>query len=388
MLNQALLSGIVKRPPQIDPETGLDKNRVVIGMSGGVDSTVAAYLLKAEGYDVIGITMKLWDDPSEDFAENYGGCCSLSAVEDARRVAAALEIPFYVVNFKAPFKEKVMDYFVDSYKDGETPNPCVMCNKYIKFDKLLLKAKELGAYYVATGHYAKIEFDAQVGRYKLMRSKEMSKDQTYMLANFTQDQLAHTLMPIGAYDSKEAVRAIAERLDFVVARKPDSQEICFIPDDDYARFLRDNLDTPIVEGNFVDQSGKILGRHKGIVYYTVGQRKGLGVTFGKPMYVVGVKPQLNEVVLGPDEEVFSATLFAREVNWISFERVDAPIKVGAKIRHTKKEAPALLEPLADGRYRVTFDEPQRAVTPGQAVVFYVGDEVIGGGFIDKAEANN
>lgn len=383
MLNQALLSGIVKRPPQIDPETGLDKNRVVIGMSGGVDSTVAAYLLKAEGYDVIGITMKLWDDPSEDFAENYGGCCSLSAVEDARRVAAALDIPFYVVNFKAPFKDKVMDYFVESYQVGETPNPCVMCNKHIKFDKLLLKAKELGAYYVATGHYAKIEFDPSVGRYKLIRSKEMSKDQTYMLANFTQEQLAHTLMPIGAFESKEQVRAIAEKLDFVVARKPDSQEICFIPDDDYARFLRDNLEAPIVEGNFVDRAGNVLGKHKGIIYYTVGQRKGLGVTFGKPMYVVGVNPQRNEVVLGPDEEVFSKAFVAREVNLISFEAIAEPLRVGAKIRHTKKEAPATLIPLGGDRYRVEFDEPQRAVTPGQAVAFYIGDEVIGGGFIDK-----
>lgn len=383
MLNQALLSGIVMRPPQIDPETGLDKNRVVIGMSGGVDSTVAAYLLKAEGYDVIGITMKLWDDPSEDFAENYGGCCSLSAVEDARRVAAALDIPFYVVNFKAPFKDKVMDYFVESYQVGETPNPCVMCNKHIKFDKLLLKAKELGAYYVATGHYAKIDFDPNVGRYKLIRSKEMSKDQTYMLANFTQEQLAHTLMPIGAFESKEQVRAIAERLDFVVARKPDSQEICFIPDDDYARFLRDNLEAPIVEGNFVDRAGNVLGKHKGIIYYTVGQRKGLGVTFGKPMYVVGVNPQRNEVVLGPDEEVFSKAFVAREVNLISFEVITEPLRVGAKIRHTKKEAPATLTPLGGDRYRVEFDEPQRAVTPGQAVAFYIGDEVIGGGFIDK-----
>ncbi len=381
MINQAVLADIVQRPPLIDPITGLDKNRVVIGMSGGVDSTVAAYLLKAQGYEVIGITMKLWDDPSEAYAENYGGCCSLSAVEDARRVAAALQIPFYVVNFKAPFKEKVMDYFVDSYRVGETPNPCVMCNKYIKFDKLLLKAKELGAYYVATGHYAKIEWDATVNRYKLMRSKELSKDQTYMLANFTQEQLAHTLMPIGAFSSKQEVREIAQKLDFVVARKPDSQEICFIPDDDYVRFLRDQLETPVVEGNFIDREGNVLGRHKGIIYYTVGQRKGLGVTFGKPMYVVGVNHKTNEVILGPDEEVFSQSFIARDVNLISFASITAPLRVGAKIRHTKKEAPALLEPLENGDYLVTFDEPQRAVTPGQAVAFYIGDEVVGGGFI-------
>lgn len=383
MLNRELLSKIHQRPAEIDPVSGLDKNRVVIGMSGGVDSTVAAYLLKAQGYDVIGITMKLWDDPNEVFVENYGGCCSLSAVEDARRVAASLEIPFYVVNFKAPFKDKVMDYFVDSYLVGETPNPCVMCNKHIKFDKLLLKAKELGAYYVATGHYAKIDFDQISRRYKLLRSKELSKDQTYMLANFTQEQLPHTLMPIGAYESKEEVRQIAEKLDFVVARKPDSQEICFIPDDDYARYLRDSLETPIVEGNFVDRSGKVLGKHKGIIYYTIGQRKGLGVTFGKPMYVVGVNHLANEVVLGIDEEVFSSSFVAREVNFISFEELLEPLRVFAKIRHTKKEAPALLEPLGDGLFRVTFDEPQRAITPGQAVVFYIGEEVVGGGFISS-----
>ncbi|MCK8058920.1 MULTISPECIES: tRNA 2-thiouridine(34) synthase MnmA [unclassified Fusibacter] len=361
----------------------LDKKKVVIGMSGGVDSTVAAYLLKEQGYEVIGVTMKLWDDPNDEYVENYGGCCSLSAVEDARRVAASLDIPFYVVNFKAPFKEHVIDYFVDSYEEGETPNPCVMCNKYIKFDKLLQKAKELGAYYVATGHYAKIVHDEESNRYKLMRSKEMSKDQTYMLTNFTQDQLAHTLMPIGEFETKEEVRQIAEKLDFVIARKADSQEICFIPDNDYANFLVKNIEEMVPEGNFVDLDGNVLGRHRGIIYYTVGQRKGLGMTFGKPMYVVAINHVTNDVILGSNDDVFAKGLIAREVNWISFDELNGEMQIAAKIRHTKRESPAVIRPLGNGKYEVIFDEPQRAITPGQAVAFYVGDEVIGGGFIES-----
>lgn len=362
----------------------LNKNRVVIGMSGGVDSTVAAYLLKKQGYEVIGITMKTWDDPSDEYAEKIGGCCSLSAVEDARRVAAKLDIPFYVLNFKKPFKEQVIDYFVDEYEHGRTPNPCIACNKFIKFDRLLKKAHELGAYYVATGHYAKIEYDASIDRYLLKASKEKSKDQTYMLYNLTQWQLEHMMMPLGNYETKEEIRKIAEELDLSIASKPDSQEICFIPDDDYARFVTENVTKPIVPGNFVDEEGKCLGQHKGIIYYTIGQRKGLGVTFGKPMYVTRINAETNEVVLGDNEKVFAQSLLAEKVNWIAFDELKEPLHVYAKIRHAKSAESAMVIPVDEEHCRVLFEEPQRAITPGQAVVFYQNDLVIGGGTIQRS----
>jgi len=362
----------------------LDKNRVVIGLSGGVDSTVAAYLLKEQGYEVIGITMKTWDDPTDEYAEKIGGCCSLSAVEDARRVAAKLDIPFYVLNFKKPFKEHVIDYFVDEYEHGRTPNPCIACNKFIKFDRLLKKAHELGAYYVATGHYAKIEQDEETERYVLKASKEKSKDQTYMLYNLSQWQLQHMMMPLGSYESKLEIRKIAEKLDFSIASKPDSQEICFIPDDDYARYVTENATKKILPGNFVDGEGNVLGKHKGIIYYTVGQRKGLGITFGKPMYVVEIKADTNEVVLGENDRVFAKGLIAEDTNWIVFEELKEPLHIMAKIRHAKRTESAMIIPMDDTHCRVLFEEPQRAVTPGQAVVFYKDDLVIGGGTIQSS----
>lgn len=362
----------------------LNKNRVVIGLSGGVDSTVAAYLLKEQGYDVIGITMKVWDDPSDDYAEKIGGCCSLSAVEDARRVAAKLDIPFYVLNFKIPFKEKVIDYFVDEYEKGRTPNPCIACNKFIKFDLLMRKAHELGAYYVATGHYAKIEYDESSNRHLLKSSHEKSKDQTYMLYNLSQFQLQHMMMPLGNYETKEEIRKIAETLDVSIASKPDSQEICFIPDDDYARYVTENAKAKIIPGNFVDDKGTILGKHNGIIYYTVGQRKGLGVTFGKPMYVININAKTNEVVLGEADKVFSEGLIAEDINWIPFDKLTEPIHVNAKVRHAKSGESAMIIPVDDKHCRVMFEHPQRAVTPGQAVVFYKDDLVIGGGTIERS----
>lgn len=362
----------------------LDKNRVVVGMSGGVDSTVAAYLLKQQGYEVIGVTMKLWDDDSEDYVENYGGCCGLSAIDDARRVAAALDIPFYVINFKAPFKNHVIDYFIDAYKQGETPNPCVMCNKHIKFDALLEKAKSLGAYYIATGHYAKVQYDQTLQKYRLYRSQETSKDQTYMLACLNQAQLAHVLFPLGVYQSKEEVRAIAEKLDYVIANKSDSQEICFIPDNDYAKFVVDQIGDSVQPGNFVDLSGQIIGKHDGIVHYTIGQRKGLGVTFGKPMYVVAIDAAKNEVVLGEAKDTFYTGLIAREMNWICPATITDNMQVGIRIRHTQSDHFGRVQRLDDNRCQVIFDKPVRAVTPGQAIAFYSGEEVLGGGFIERA----
>lgn len=362
----------------------LDKNKVVIGMSGGVDSTVAAYVLKEMGYEVIGISMKLWEDDSPDYVEVEGGCCSLSSFEDARRVAYNLDIPFYMVNFKENFKEKVIADFIDEYEHGRTPNPCIRCNRYLKFEDLLKKANELGAYYVATGHYAKIEYDEKTDRYLLKKSKEDRKDQTYALYNLTQEQLKHTLMPLGDFKSKGEVRKIAESLDLNIASKSDSQEICFIPDNDYTRFLEEHLTKPVKPGNFVDTDGNVLGRHKGIIYYTVGQRKGLGITFGKPMYVVAIKPETNEVVLGTNDEVFSEGLIADDTNFIAFDKLEVPMTLMGKIRYSAKPASCKVYPLENGKIKVMFDDMQRAVTPGQAVVFYDGDVLVGGATIVKS----
>ncbi len=359
------------------------KKRVVIGMSGGVDSSVAAYLLQKQGYEVIGVFMKIWQDERDDYVENEGGCCSLSASEDARRVCDKLGMPFYVLNFKEVFKKKVIDYFVEEYFYGRTPNPCIACNKYIKFDALLEKAKALEAEYVATGHYARISYDEKFKRYTLKKSDAMAKDQTYVLYNLSQEQLKHTLMPLGEYSSKDQIREIARELGLVVANKPDSQEICFVTDNDYGRFLTEKQGESIKPGFFVDTKGNRLGTHKGIVHYTVGQRKGLGIAFGKPMFVVEIIPESNIVVLGDETEVFHKELIASEVNLILYEKLDSPIKVTAKIRHTAKAEAAEVIPLSDGRIRVVFENPQRAITPGQAVVFYDGDYVVGGGTIDR-----
>lgn len=359
----------------------LDKKKVVVGMSGGVDSTVAVKVLLDQGYEVIGVTMKLWDDESENYIMEEGGCCSLSSVEDARRVASEMGVPFYVSNMKKEFKDKVIDYFIDEYKKGRTPNPCIACNKYMKFDDLLNLAKKLGAYYVATGHYAKRYYDEKSGRYILERSNSDRKDQTYALYNITQEQLKHTLFPLGDFESKEDVRKVAEELDLVIANKPDSQEICFIPDDDYPRFLEENMDTKVKAGNFVDTKGNILGKHKGIIYYTIGQRKGLGITFGKPMYVVEIKASTNEVVLGDNKEVFSSGLIADDFNGILIDAFDKEYKCKAKIRYSAKEADCTVIPLNDGKIKVMFEDMQRAITPGQSVVMYKDNKVVGGALI-------
>ncbi|AOY76996.1 tRNA 2-thiouridine(34) synthase MnmA [Clostridium formicaceticum] len=355
-------------------------NRVLLGMSGGVDSSVAAYLLKKQGYEVIGVTMQIWQD-DEEVNKSDVGCCSLSAVEDARRVATKLSIPFYVMNFKEVFKEKVIDYFIDEYTKGRTPNPCIACNKHIKFEEFLRRALQLDCYYVATGHYAKIEYDESIDRYLLKESITDEKDQTYALYNMTQHQLKHTLMPLGYYN-KDEIRKIAEELDLPVATKPDSQEICFVPDNDYGNFVEENSSKKILAGDFVDQRGNVLGKHKGIIYYTIGQRKGLGIALGKPAYVTEIIPETNQVVLGDQEAVFGKELIANEVNFIPFDNLDTPRRVKAKVRYNSKAAFATLYPYGE-EMRLVFDEPQRAITPGQAVVLYDEDIVVGGGTIIK-----
>ena len=280
--------------------------KVVVGMSGGVDSSVAAYLLKEQGYEVIGVTMQIWQSETKCEVEKKGGCCGISAVEDARRVAEVLDIPYYVMNFRTEFKRDVIDYFVREYRLGRTPNPCIACNRFVKWEALLERSLLLGAAYIATGHYAQVHC-LENGRYALGLSKTAAKDQTYALYNLTQRQLSHTLMPIGAYEKPE-VRAIAAAAGLPVAAKPDSQEICFVPDGDYARFIDESTGEPSAPGNFVDTAGQVLGQHRGITHYTVGQRKGLGIAFGEPRYVTALRPETNEVVLGTGEEVFSSKL--------------------------------------------------------------------------------
>lgn len=355
------------------------KKKVVVGMSGGVDSSVAAYLLKEQGYDVIGVTMQIWQEDKE-FEEREGGCCSLSAVEDARRVADKLGIPFYVLNFRKSFKEKVIDYFVDEYIQGRTPNPCIACNKYLKFDELLRKAKSIGADYVATGHYATIE--ERNGRYILVKSDDYRKDQTYALYNLTQEQLAHTLMPCGHY-KKDRIREIAKEIGLDVHNKKDSEEICFVPDNNHGGYIEIAAPGKVKQGNFVDKEGNILGRHKGIVYYTIGQRKGLGLALGRPVFVTDINPYTNEVVIGPEEDIFKTELIAKDSNFILFDKLDVELRVQAKIRYSARPEEAIISPTEDGRVRVVFKEKQRAITKGQSVVFYNGNLVVGGGIIDE-----
>lgn len=357
------------------------QKKVMIGMSGGVDSSVAAAILLQKGYDVIGVTLQIWQESSDSGKKHEDACCSLSAVDDARRVANKLGIPYYVLNFKDIFKEKVIDYFTAEYVKGRTPNPCIACNRFVKFEAMLDKATAMGVDYVATGHYARIEFDERTGRYLLRKSATDRKDQTYALYTLTQKQLSHTLMPVGDYH-KERIREMAAELRLSVASKPDSQEICFVDDNDYGRFISENTNYKIKPGCFIDIEGNILGKHKGIIHYTVGQRKGLGITFGKPMYVKSVNPETDTVVLADENEIFSSELTASDLNFISIDKLEGEMKVSAKIRYSAKEVPAVISLLGDSKVKVVFDTPVRAVTPGQAVVFYDSDVVVGGGTID------
>lgn len=364
----------------------MGKKRVVVGMSGGVDSSVAAWLLKEQGYEVIGATMQIWPEQPEQELEEKGGCCGLSAVEDARRVAAMLDIPFYVLNFRAQFQENVIDYFVSEYLAGHTPNPCIACNRYVKWESLLRRSMEMGADYIATGHYARVR-QLPGGRFALQKSATEAKDQTYALYSLTQEQLARTLMPVGEY-TKEEIRGMAGRLGLRTADKPDSQEICFIPDHDYARFIEQERKGAVPPpGNFVTKDGKVLGQHKGITHYTIGQRKGLGIALGAPMFVAELRPDTNEVVLGSNEEVFGSSLYADKLNFMAIPDLEGDMEVTAKIRYNHKGAPCTIRKTEPDRVSCQFHEPVRAITPGQAVVFYDGDLVVGGGtVVGKADA--
>jgi len=348
-------------------------------MSGGVDSSVAAWLLKESGYDVIGVTMRIWQDEDFSCQARNGGCCGLSAVDDARRVAEILDIPYYVMNFKDVFRGKVIDYFTAEYLAGRTPNPCIACNSYVKWEALLDRSMEIGADYIATGHYARVA-RLDNGRYAIRKSVTAEKDQTYALYGLTQSQLSRTLTPVGEYH-KDKIREFAAEIGLPVAGKKDSQEICFVPDNDYGAFIERYTGQTIPKGNFVDKYGHILGHHKGIIHYTIGQRKGLGIAFGKPVYVTEIRPETNEVVLGSNEDLAKTELLADRVNYMGCDGFSEPQKVMAKIRYNHQGDDAVASVTEDGFLKVSFTRPQRAITPGQAVVLYDNDILLAGGTI-------
>lgn len=356
-----------------------EKRRAIIAMSGGVDSSVAAYLMRERGFDCMGVTMKLFRNEDVEEKPREKTCCSLEDVEDARAVAWSLGIPYHVFNFSNRFREDVMDRFVSAYEQGCTPNPCIDCNRHLKFAKLYDRARDLGYWYVVTGHYARVE-QGENGRWLLKKGPDPHKDQSYVLYALTQEQLAHTIFPLGTYH-KDEIRRIAADQGFVNAGKRDSQDICFVPDGDYAGFIERQTGKHYPEGDFVDPQGHVLGRHRGIIHYTVGQRRGLGVSGGRPLYVKEIRPDTNTIVLGEDRDLYQHTAIAQDFNWISMEAPTGPIQVKARARYHQPEQPATAYVLPDGRVRVDFEAPQRALTRGQAIVLYQGEDVVGGGTI-------
>ena len=358
------------------------EGKALIGMSGGVDSSVAAFLMRQAGYSCIGATMRLHESQSEEQVRTKT-CCSLDDVEDARSVARRLGIPFYVFNFKEDFEEQVIRKFVRCYEQGSTPNPCIDCNRHLKFDRFLRRALELECDWVVTGHYARIRRDPDTGRYLLYKAADTAKDQTYFLACLNQDQLAHTQFPLGDL-TKTEVRRIAEENGFLNARKRDSQDICFVPEGDYMAFLEKYTGKTYPAGAFLDLAGNVVGTHRGAVAYTLGQRKGLGLAMGAPVYVCGKDMERNTVTVGPNEALFAKGLRANEWSWFPFPALTEPMAVTVKTRHTQHEQPGTVYPEAEGFARVEFDTPQRAVTQGQAVVLYQGELVVGGGTITEA----
>jgi tRNA-specific 2-thiouridylase len=369
------------------------RERIAVAMSGGVDSSTAAAILTARGYDVVGFSMQLWDQRRNGESENEAPpskCCSLDDLYDARAVAARLKFPYYVLNFQKEFEETVIRSFVNDYRSGLTPSPCVLCNSHLKFDHLLRIAEEVQAARIATGHYARVRYDETKGRHLLLRAFDRNKDQSYFLFELKQEQLAKALFPLGDMDKHE-VREVARRHGLEVADKPESQEICFVPDGDYAgfieRYCRDNAREDETEdfpsGEITDMSGRNLGKHRGVHRYTIGQRRGIGVSHSEPLYVVGIEPGENRVVVGEREKLFTGRCLVSRCNWISVPDLSGSRRVSAKIRSRHREAGATISPAQDGMTTVDFDVPQMAVTPGQACVFYDGDVVVGGGWISR-----
>ena len=361
------------------------KKKVVVAMSGGVDSSVAAAMLADQGYDLVGITIKTYR--YEDVGGNTGNessCCSLDGINDARAVAAKFGFPHYVLDFSEPFGREVIDNFVEEYLNGRTPNPCVICNRKIKWEELLRKADALGAEFVATGHYARVRQEATSGRYVISRGRDDSKDQSYALWGLTQESLSRTIFPLAEFTKPEA-RALGVRYGLNNAHKGESYEICFIPDDDYERFLKEripDLENRVRGGDMV-MNGKTVAQHKGYPFYTIGQRKGLGFAFGQPMYVTGIDKKANRIQIGPESELYHDGLIAKQVNLMKYPDALTPLRVLARIRYKDGGGTATIQSLGDGRMKVDFDEKRRAITPGQSVVFYEGDDVVGGGIIDE-----
>ncbi len=360
------------------------KKRVLVAMSGGVDSSVAAALLKEQGFEVIGITMDIYPLPKQD-CDSPRSCCGRGAIADANRVAAQLKIPHYVINLRKSFQRWVVDNFCEEYAKGRTPNPCIRCNQYIKFDVLWKRAKKMGADYIATGHHANIFFDKSSARFHLKKGRDLQKDQSYFLYTMTQDQLAHTLMPIGHF-TKQEVRRKAKELGLVVFQRPESQEICFIPDDDYTRFLEQKTPEVFQPGPIVDTEDRVLGHHRGILHFTIGQRRGLGIAAPHPLYVLEIHPESHKIVVGENKHLYKRSVVVSLLNLIPRSGLSDPTSVTAKIRYKHKQARALLSPLDENKARLKFDSPQRAVTPGQSAVFYYDDLVLGGGIIERTEA--
>ena len=352
----------------------MSNKRVLLGMSGGVDSSVAAILLKEQGYEVIGITMKLFEGEIE------GSCCSLSSAMDAKRVCDYLEIPHYTLNFKDQFKKYVIDDFINCYRECKTPNPCIECNKYLKFGEMYKKAQELECEYIATGHYGKIEYSEEYKQYVLKKSDAIGKDQSYVLYNLPRKIIDKVKLPLGNFTNKQEIREIAKKYNLPVATKPDSEDICFIPDGNYKKFLEENSNIKPKKGNIVNTKGEVLGKHEGLYRYTIGQRKGLGISNEFPLYVIGFNSIKNELIVGEEKELYKKEFYVNNLNWLLFDKLENNIEANVKTRYSSKEYKAKIVPNND-KVKVIFEEPQKSITPGQSAVFYIDDIVVGGGKI-------
>ena len=356
----------------------MENKRVLLGMSGGVDSSVSAILLKKQGYEVIGITMKLWEGDEED---QEGSCCNLSSTLDAKRVCDIIGIPHYTLNFKEEFRNKVINNFICEYANCRTPNPCIECNRYLKFGAMYEKAKELECDYIATGHYAKVAYDNKYQKNVLKKSASIKKDQSYVLYNIPKELLDHIIFPLGDFETKDEIREIARQNNLAVATKPDSEDICFIPDGNYKKFLEKHSDIKPKEGNIVNRQGEILGKHHGLYNYTIGQRKGLGISYKAPLFVLGFNKAKNEVIVGEEAELYRKEMKVGNINLLLMDKIEKPLDVTVKIRYSSKPAEALINQTEAGNVQVIFKEPQRGITPGQSAVFYIDDVVVGGGKI-------